>query len=56
MERCSEHDAVKLEMPEEGSTIKFKDHSKKMRVPFVIYADFECFTEKIFSTERRSYY
>ena len=47
VEWCSEHDAVKLVMPEEGSTIKFKDHSKKMRVTFVIYADFECFTENI---------
>lgn len=34
-------------MPEEGSyqTFENKDHS--MRVPFVVYADFECFTEKL---------
>ena len=43
---CSKKDAVRIELPEEGSVIKFKDHGKKMRVPFVIYADFECFTEK----------
>lgn len=27
--------------------INFKNHKNRMRVPFVIYADFECFTEPI---------
>ena len=47
MEYCSQKDAVRIEMPEEGSTIAFSDYKKMMRVPFVIYADFECFTEKL---------
>lgn len=28
-------------MPKEGSMIKLKHHNRKMRVPFVVYADFE---------------
>ena len=52
LEYCSSHDAVRIEFPkpkkdEEKAFLKFKNHKKKMRVPFVIYADFECFTKKI---------
>ena len=36
-----------VEMPEKGTMISFKNHYKKMRVPFVVYADFEAFTESI---------
>ncbi|VDI43459.1 Hypothetical predicted protein [Mytilus galloprovincialis] len=47
MEYCSQKDAVRIEMPEEGTHIAFHNHKKLMRVPFVIYADFECFTEMV---------
>ena len=51
MEYCLNNEAVKAEMPinEDGSPkyIIFKNHSRKMQVPFVVYADFECFTEKM---------
>ena len=54
-EYCQNNEAVKIEMPirvdDEGKTfpvyINFNHFHKKMRVPFVVYADFECFTEKI---------
>ena len=54
-EYCHNNEAVKIEMPiredDEGNTfpvyIKFNHFHKKQRVPFVVYADFECFTEKI---------
>ena len=55
-EYCQNNEAVKIEMPmfkdDEGKFlgpkyIFFKHHYKKQRVPFVVYADFECFTEKI---------
>ena len=54
-EYCQNNEAVKIEMPirvdDKGNTfpvyIKFNHFHKKMRVPFVVYADFECFTEKI---------
>ena len=31
--------------------LKFKNHRNKMTVPFVCYADFECFTKKIKTCE-----
>ena len=34
-------------MPQEGSVLKFKHFFKSMRVPFVVYADFESFTHKL---------
>ena len=41
---CSNHDAVKVELPdEENNTLSFKNYNKSMKVPFVIYADFEAF-------------
>ena len=38
---------MKVSYPEKGTTINFTGHSKKMRVPFVVYADFESFIEPI---------
>ena len=34
-------------MPKEGTKLRFNNHIRKMRVPFVVYAKFECLTEKI---------
>ena len=35
-------------MPEEGkNTLSFQNHHKQMKVPYVIYADFEAFIRKI---------
>ena len=44
-EYCQNNEAVKIVMP--TGSIYFKNHYRKQRVPFVVYADFECFTEKI---------
>ena len=38
-------------MPKEGSILKFKNFFRKVRVPFVVYADFECSTEKLDTTQ-----
>ncbi|EDO31141.1 predicted protein [Nematostella vectensis] len=51
-ECCGNHEAVRIEMPnidKDGNLphIKFKKYNRKMRVPFVVYADFESFTENI---------
>ena len=40
-ESCLSFDAVKIEMPPEGSVMKFKNFGKKMEFPYVAYADFE---------------
>ena len=38
-------------MPKEGSTIEFKHNNRKMRVPFVVYADFEALVKPIVNNE-----
>ena len=47
IEYCSRQKAVRVKMPEKGTMLSFENHYKKMRVPFVVYADFEAFTEGI---------
>ena len=41
------YDAVKLTLPEKGVVEAFKNHKHLMRVPIVVYADFESFTRQI---------
>ena len=48
---CKDHEAVRSIMPKKGTILKFKNHKHSMRVPFVIYADFECLTEPISSCQ-----
>ena len=40
-EYCGKHEAVKINMPEERTMLKFKNYYRGEKVPFVIYADFE---------------
>ena len=40
-EYCALHDALKIVLPDPGTKLKFERYCRKMRVPFVIYADFE---------------
>ena len=40
-------EAIKIELPEEGSEISFENHNRSMRVPFILYADFESFTPQL---------
>lgn len=46
---CSKHDVQHVEFPKkgDGDVIEFDDHSRKMRVPFVIYCDFEAIARKL---------
>ena len=44
---CSNHKAVRVKMPEKGTKLVFENHNRKMRVPFVVYADFEALPEGI---------
>ena len=43
-EYCKSHEAITIDLPEEGSKISFKNHNRSMRVPFIVYVDFESFT------------
>src|SRR5688572_17219211 len=47
VEYCSQHEAQKIELPEPGTMLSFKNYYRKMRVPFVVYADFESFIKPI---------
>jgi len=51
IENCQNHDAIKIVLPEEGSILEFKIHKHSMRVPIVVYADFESFTKPIDSCQ-----
>ena len=42
-EYCNKYEAVKIEMPKEGTMLKFKNYDRRERVPFIVYAGFECF-------------
>ena len=46
-EYCLKNQAIRIEMPEKGSFISFIHHNRSIKVPFVVYADFEAFTEEI---------
>ena len=50
-EYCSAHEAVTIEMPGEGTTLSFKNYNRSMRVPFIVYADFESFIKPIDTCE-----
>jgi len=49
LELCKNHQEGNIEMPVKGKNdiIKFQNCNRKMRVPFVMYGDFECFTEQL---------
>ena len=68
LEFCSNNEAVRIEFPrhkdKDGEKLdcsvflNFQNFNRSMRVPFVIYADLECFTEKIqtcYPNESRSF-
>ena len=42
---CEDNESVRVEMPEQGSTVEFKDGQNQFRVPFTMYADFESVLE-----------
>lgn len=46
---CSTHGAQRVELPIAGKNdiLKFQDYEKTLKVPFVIYADFETINRKL---------
>ena len=51
LEYCSNHEAVKIEMPEKGSILKFKNYYKGEKVLFMIYADTESLIKSLQTCE-----
>lgn len=49
---CQVHGAQRTEMPtEEDKWLKFTDISKQLKVPFVVYADFESILERLYGCQ-----
>ena len=49
---CNNHDYCYLEMPNKYEKIlKYNPGEKSLKVPFMIYADFECLLKKIHSCQ-----
>ena len=49
-EYCSENASIKINMPPEGTYLRFLNFLHGERAPFVIYADFECYNKPIHTT------
>ena len=47
---CGQNETVVVKMPTKN-ILKFKNYFKKLPIPFVIYADFECFTKPMNSCQ-----
>ena len=45
---CFQNESVKIELPKKG-ILKFQHYNRSIKVPLVVYADFEAFTQKISS-------
>ena len=45
IEYCSNNETVSVKMPKQDTMLFFKNYEKQLPVPFVVYADFECFTK-----------
>ena len=48
---CSHNETVAVKMPTKNTILNFQNHYKKLPIPFVVYADFECFTKPINSCQ-----
>ena len=44
-EYCSSNEAAAVKMPPRNSKLCFNNYHKQLPIPFVVYADFECFTK-----------
>ena len=50
-EYCNEYEAVKRELPEKGTMLKYEHYYKSEKVPFIIYADFESYIKPMHSCD-----
>ena len=47
IEYCSSNESVVVKMPAKNTNLGFRNYFKKLPIPFVVYADFECFTKSL---------
>jgi len=50
-ENCQNHEVIYIVLPKKGTILEFKYHKYSMRVPIVVYVDFESFTKPIYSCQ-----
>ena len=50
-EYCNKYEGVKIELPEKGTMLKFKNYHKSEKVPFIVYADFESYIKPLHSCD-----
>ena len=50
-EYSTEYEAVKIEMSQKGTMLKFKNYHKSGKVPFIVYADFESYIKPLHSCD-----
>ena len=50
-EYCGNYKAVKIQMSEKGTMLKFKNYHGSEKVPFIVFADFACYNKPIQSCE-----
>ena len=43
---CSSNETVSVRMPPRNTMLCFNKYHKQLPIPFVVYADFECFTNR----------
>ena len=48
---CENYNSAYVKMPEKDSYLNFQNYKKMFPDPFVIYADFESFTQRVLSTQ-----
>ena len=41
-EYCDDYEGVKIELPKKGTMLEFKSYHRLEKVPFLVYADFQC--------------
>ena len=51
LEHCSNHEAVKIEMPKKGDILKFKNYYKGEKAPIIFYADIESLIKSLQTCE-----
>ena len=50
-EYCDDYGGVKIELPNKGTMLEFKNYHRSEKVPFIVYADFECYIKPLQSCE-----
>ena len=50
-EYCKSHEAIKIELPKQKTKIYLKNNDRSIRVPFIVYADFESFTPQLSTSQ-----